>query len=628
MAGVGLQGLRAAGARLRLSDARPAADFWSREAVALTGNAQERRAQAPSRFVVIVAFVLSAVFVLGVRPTHPLLWGWTAGAAATQLFEIAVLWRFRPGAPPPGRAATATGLFATFMVSSGFAVGTLALWRLPGPLGPAAAVLVLTGCLLNVMALSRGSAVALIAASAPHAAFLIFGPLTGPTALARDPLFALLNLTSILFFLGLIVAWRRSERQSAREEQARRAAEEATQAKTRYAAAVSHELRTPLTAILAAADALARRMADPADAECARMVGDAGRQMRRLLDDLLDLAKMEAGRMGVEAVTFAPTALLEDIRRLWASEMAGAALSFELVGAESLPVRAVGDPGRLRQVVNNLVSNAVKFTPAGCVRMEVSASPRSGGGTEARICVVDTGCGIEPDRLARLFSPFEQGDDAVARTHGGTGLGLAISRELARLMGGDLTAQSGPEGSRFTFSLVLGPAPAIAPAVAPAPTEATLPVAKPTPQTAARPEPDPVRSGRMRILVADDQPLVRRAVALLLEPLNLTAEYAETGAEALGRLATEPFDLVLMDVHLPDFDGREVAKRLRSAPGPNQTTAMLAMTGAVHEGALATYLAAGMTGWVEKPLEARTFYGAIDAALRTALPPAAETRVA
>ncbi|CAN5350293.1 hypothetical protein BH09PSE2_BH09PSE2_20380 [soil metagenome] len=408
----------------------------------------------------------------------------------------------------------------------------------------------------------------------------------------------------------------------------RRAAEDATSAKTRYAAAVSYELRTPLTAILAAADALARRSASPADAECARMVGDAGRQMRRLLDDLLDLAKMEAGRMGVEETAFSPPALLEEIRRLWASEMAGAALSFELSGVETLPARAVGDAGRLRQIVNNLVSNAVKFTPAGSVRLEVQATPRPGGATAVRICVIDTGCGIEPERLLRLFSPFEQGDDSVARTHGGTGLGLAISRERARLMGGDLTAEAGPEGSRFTLSILLAAAPAT---VTASPEPMTPPLQVSVAEVLTRPSPPPAAdtdaSGRVRLLVVDDQALVRRAVAILLEPVGLTADYAETGAEALERLAAEPFDLILMDVHLPDFDGREVAKRLRAADGPNRDTTVLAMTGAVHDGALATYLAAGMNGWVVKPLEPKTFYGVIDSALR-ARPAASASQVA
>ena len=600
-----------------LGDKLSRPDFWSREARALAVNAQERRSQAPTRFIVIVCFTLCAIFVLKIRATSPALWAWVAAAAATQLFEISVLWRFRPDAPAPGWAATLVGLVATLMVSSGFASSSLALWRLPGLLGPAVAVLVLTGCLLNVMALSRGSGLALVAASAPHAAFLLLGPLTGPPKVAQDPLFIIVTLGGLLFLMGLAVAWRRDERLSAREAQARLAAEEATQAKTLYAAAVSHELRTPLTALLAAADALARRAGDPADAECARMIGDAGRGMRSLLDDLLDLAKMEAGRMGVDAVTFAPRALLEDVRRLWAAEMAGQALSFELAGADSLPTRASGDPGRLRQVVNNLVSNAVKFTPSGCIRIEVSTTQRTDGAFEVRIGVVDTGCGIEPERLQRLFSPFEQGSDSVARTHGGTGLGLAISRELARLMGGDLVAESGSAGSRFTLSVVLQAA--TGPVTA---DEAAAPViAEPNLGTGSlltdpSPRDEGAAPGRPRLLVVDDQPLVRRAVAILLEPVGLVAEYAHSGAEALERLAAEPFDLVLMDVHLADFDGREVVKRLRGATGPSQAVTVLAMTGAVHEGALATYVAAGMNGWVVKPLEAGAFYAAIDSALR------------
>jgi CheY-like chemotaxis protein len=254
---------------------------------------------------------------------------------------------------------------------------------------------------------------------------------------------------------------------------------------------------------------------------------------------------------------------------------------------------------RLRQILNNLLSNAVKFTETGGVRIEVAHHEAPGQRLVLRACVVDSGRGVGADRLTRIFSPFDQGDVSVARTHGGSGLGLAISRELARLMGGDLSVESKVgEGSRFTLLASLGRAGA---------------AREPIPPAAAPPPPPPALAAR--ILVVDDHEMGRRALGLLLSPLGAEIATAESGRAALQMLAIEHFDLVLMDVTMADMDGLEACRRLRAEPGPNQETPVLAVTGRTEEKDVLACRTAGMNGWVAKPVDARQLYDAIEGVL-------------
>jgi CheY-like chemotaxis protein len=247
-------------------------------------------------------------------------------------------------------------------------------------------------------------------------------------------------------------------------------------------------------------------------------------------------------------------------------------------------------------VFNNLLSNAVKFTDKGGVTIEAAAQEH-GGRLVLRVCVADTGLGVSGEGLARIFQPFEQGDPSIARTHGGTGLGLALSRELARLMGGDLTAESKlGDGSRFTMLANLGRA---------------VPGREPL-----APPPPPVQADlEARILVVDDHEIGRRALGLLLGPLGAEITSAGSGREALEILAQERFDLVLMDVSMAGMDGCEACRALRSRPGPNQQTPVIAVTGHTEPEQVDACRAAGMTGWVAKPVEPHELYEAIESAL-------------
>jgi signal transduction histidine kinase/CheY-like chemotaxis protein len=430
-------------------------------------------------------------------------------------------------------------------------------------------------------------------------------PLIDRALHGSDPFSIPFILAEVLFLVAAVLVFRAAEklaeaqtRAVAESDAKRKGAEASATAKSTFAAMVSHELRTPLSAILAAAGEIQRRAAEPEVRERAGLIASGGRMMRTLLDDLLDLSKLEAGRMRVEIIPFDLQLLIEDVALFWSAEAHRKGITLTLHGAETLPVRADGDPMRLRQILNNLLSNAVKFTEKGGVRLEVAHHEAPGQRLVLKCSVVDTGKGVNPERLARIFTPFEQEDVSTARTHGGSGLGLAISRELARLMGGDLTVESKlGEGSRFTVLASLArasAAPAREPALAPPP---------PPPAVAAR------------ILVVDDHEMGRRALSLLLGPLGASVTLAEGGRAALQRLAAERFDLVLMDVTMAGMDGLETCRALRARHGLNRRTPVVAVTGHAERTHLAACVAAGMNGWVAKPVEPAQLYAAIDKAL-------------
>ena len=481
----------------------------------------------------------------------------------------------------------------TFLPSS-IAFGALApvLWQGVDRYGPALAMIVVATAMTNLIAICRGSRIAFAAASVPYALYLVTLPLMD-LATAPGPVLSTMMIAVGLVMLNVIGAWltteeaRKAQDDAHAEAEVRRAeAVAATEAKSAYVAMISHELRTPISAILAGA-AETERGGHPQG----RLIGEAGRMMTVLLDDMLDLAKLEAGRMSVEAVDFNLRQAVLDAVHAWRPQARAKGLKMRIEGARSLPAWVSGDPTRMRQVVNNLLSNALKFTKQGSVTLRLSSQAAANGNHAVSIAVVDTGPGMRPDQLERLFTPFEQLGAQTARTHGGTGLGLMISRELARLMGGDLTVASAPgEGAVFTLNLILPAAEA--------------PAAIQAPQAV-----------RARVMVVDDHAVNRQAIALVLAPLGIVPECAASAEEALERLAIEPFDVILMDVYMPDMDGREATRHLRAMAGPNQMTPVIAITASATARDWEACLAAGMTGHVAKPIEPAQLYAALEAAL-------------
>jgi two-component system, sensor histidine kinase len=379
-------------------------------------------------------------------------------------------------------------------------------------------------------------------------------------------------------------------------DERRREAVGATEAKSAFLAMVSHELRTPLSGVLAAGEELQARLEKEQNIEAVDVMVDAGRFMHTLLDDLLDLAKLEAGRMSIEKVDFDMGGLVWTLARHWQAAARRSGKPMQLTSALGMPGTVSADPTRIRQVLNNLLSNALKFTGPEGVRWSVEGA-ETGKGWMLAIRVSDTGPGIPADKLERLFTPYDQADVSIARTHGGTGLGLALSRELARLMGGDLDVEStSAEGTTFVLTLPVEP-----------PTGETL-VA--TPQEAA----GVGRAGRLRILVVDDHEINRRTAALLLQPSGAEVVLAGSGEEAMERLGTEPFDVMLTDVNMPYMDGTALARALRASNSPNRAIPIVAVTGGDSADERTRCRAAGMNGCVPKPIDPRALYRAVEAA--------------
>jgi CheY-like chemotaxis protein len=426
-------------------------------------------------------------------------------------------------------------------------------------------------------------------------------------------------------------------------------AERIMEGRSAFLAAVGHDLRTPISAILTGSAELERGAGDGAARAQARLISDAGFMMKALLDDLLDHAKLEAGHMTVDSVDFDLRDLLNQTVRLWRGPARAKGLKLRVEGAASIPVAVRGDPMRLRQVLNNLISNAMKFTAEGSITVRLRSWPEEPAGHAVLIEVADTGPGMTAAQVTRLFTPFDQTADGVSARHGGTGLGLAISRQFATLMGGHLTARSQPgEGARFTLALALErgeaavaidpaldqqgrdavaralsdpAAPAAAPAEPPAP-----PPPSPEPADAVASEDDEGRP--MRVLVVDDHDINRRAIQLILQPLGCDIATAADGLSAVKICETSAFDVIFMDVRMPELDGRETTRRIRAGGGLNARAPVIAVTADTAPEDIAACTAAGMTYFVPKPITPQMLLGAINHVMTLAQDEAIETAAA
>jgi signal transduction histidine kinase/ActR/RegA family two-component response regulator len=376
---------------------------------------------------------------------------------------------------------------------------------------------------------------------------------------------------------------------------ARRRAEAASEAKSSFLANVSHEIRTPLNGMLGMAQVLAASDLDPAQREQTDAILDSGKTLVALLNDVLDLSKIEAGKLELSAIDADLTHVMRRLDRLWQANAEEKAIELTLDLAASLPPRLKFDPVRVRQCVSNLISNAVKFTECGEVNVHVSI-PRSGANAGlVQVKVRDSGIGMDEETIDRLFSPFTQADSSTARKFGGTGLGLSISRKLAQMMGGDLTVTSVPgEGSTFILSFR-------AEAAAP-------PVASPL---AAGTSAAIIKSGPIRVLIVDDVPLNRKVAKLFLGHQGWTTGEAIHGEDALAKLACEPYDLVLLDIHMPVMDGPETLKRIRASGETWAGIAIIALTANAMAGDGERYEEMGMDGYVSKPIDQRELFAEI-----------------
>ena len=621
---------------------------------------RQRRRAVLQRVAVGLASGLAATPLVGA----PLAAAWTLAYMAVQALEM---WVFAPintsRQADVSRERKVVGCLVLSLNTGLYGTLSLPLWWHGGAMGGIAVAIMLPAAMIYSTLNAPRSPLVLACTVGPHVFYMALAPLFMMSFGASDAAVTTVTAAVVIFVVYCINAWRRLAERTVQEGRERRAnqrrqreIEQALTSQRAFLAAVGHDLRTPIGAILTGA----AEMRDSGDSQVrvnAELISDAGLMMKALLDDLLDHSKLGAGRMSVEAADFDLRAMLAQTLRLWKGAALAKGLSLRIEGARHMPVAVRGDCMRLRQVLNNLLSNAMKFTETGAVTLRLKAWPNEPGGWSLLMEVVDTGAGMTREQMARLFTPFDQTADGVSAQHGGSGLGLSISRDLIELMGGRLTVRSQPgRGSIFTIALSLPegehqitaePAPldesraAVARVLADRPRPVAPPrpasvpeAAPPQPMSAAEsllaqltaapappPEPEPeAEAGErpLRVLVVDDHDINRRAVQLILQPLGCDIAAAADGMAALKRCENSLFDVIFMDVRMPELDGRETTRRLRSGGGPNASTPVVAVTADTSPEDIAACQAAGMAYFVSKPLTPPALLGALQHVLSDA----------
>jgi len=405
-------------------------------------------------------------------------------------------------------------------------------------------------------------------------------------------------------------ALEREKRISGKLEAISKAAEAANLAKSRFLASMSHEIRTPMTAIMGYMDLLIEEHGDrPATLDKLCVMKRNGQHLLEIINDILDLSKIEAGRLKVEIIECSPCEIVSDVASLMRVRARTKDLAFEVEYAGPIPKTVRTDPTRLRQILINLLGNAIKFTMAGGVRLVVRLTGGTGAHPLLQFDVVDTGIGLNEDQIQRVFQPFQQGDAATARRFGGTGLGLTISRRLAEMLGGDITVHSRPgEGSTFRITVATGP---IDRSEMLEPSEAATFQRSP-----GEDQPDSTPNGGKldcRILLAEDGPDNQRLIALVLRKAGAEVTVVENGQLAMHRALAarqqgRPFDVILMDMQMPVLDGYQATRALRSQ-GYRQP--IIALTANAMASDRTECLEAGCDEFITKPIDRRKLIDAI-----------------
>ena len=414
---------------------------------------------------------------------------------------------------------------------------------------------------------------------------------------AQDELFRSLT-TSFNHLIGKLAAREEDLKSAMRElEQARDAANAANVLKTQFLANMSHEIRTPLNGVLAMAEVMAMGDLAPVQRDRLQIIRQSGGLLLAVLNDVLDLSKIEAGKLTLISEPFELEPTVASVVESFAVMAKGKGLDFQIEVDADAAGWWEGDADRLRQIIGNLLSNAVKFTAHGGVSAKVDIEPAGGA---LRLTVRDSGVGIAPEKMPGLFEKFTQADNSATRRFGGTGLGLAICRELTQMMGGSINVES-REGHGSTFVVELPLSRCEAAGVEPA--------------DAVRTEQD-----GLRLLAAEDNATNQQVLAAVMESLGIEIDIVADGKQAVEAWGAYDYDLILMDIQMPVMDGIAAAREIRAAEqeGGRSRTPIIALTANALTHQIEEYMAAGMDGHVAKPIEIAKLYEAISAALNAA----------
>jgi PAS domain S-box-containing protein len=401
------------------------------------------------------------------------------------------------------------------------------------------------------------------------------------------------DVDGVVTFTGFHRDVSEAKAEQARLVEARHTAEAANRAKTEFLAAMSHEIRTPLNGVLGMAAALETTQLSELQRKMLGVINESGQSLMTLLTDILDLSKIEAGHMEFEQMPFDLAASLQAVAGLFEQTARSKNLAFRVSADGSARGVYLGDPTRLRQVLQNLISNAMKFTKAGSVTVSASAEAMAGGRRAVRFEVVDTGVGVSEEAQGRLFSKFMQADRSTSRKFGGTGLGLAICRELVSAMGGEIGVRSEEgRGACFWFTLPLMLAAEVEP-------EADDVV-------------EDVQDRPLRILAAEDNATNQFVLRAILGQKGLEATFVENGRLAVEAVQAQDYDLVLMDLHMPEMDGLSATQAIRALGGLKADVPVVAVTAEAMPEQVRRCMAAGMDGHVAKPIRPDVLYAVIE----------------
>jgi signal transduction histidine kinase/ActR/RegA family two-component response regulator len=522
---------------------------------------------------------------------HPALWPalWLGVYCTAQAVDYALFLNMLKERPKVREWHLLASIVANVLIFSSI---TAYNWFFGGAAGKMFAAISICCSLINAVLTMHYSKRFLYASLVPHAAYLLGLPIATLTlSSGAEVLPMAVVIVSIVTYLVYLMSAVRAlnnsmlglQQAGETAHDAQLAAEHANAAKSNFLAVITHEIRTPMNAVVSAVQLLRKTPLNDSQKAHLSMLGDASEVLLGLLNDVLDLSKIEAGKMTFERSSIDLNDMLRNLEALFLPQAREKGLEIKTVVARDLDSHILSDPLRLRQILFNLVSNAVKFTPNGTVWLRV----RKIDG-EIVFAVEDEGVGIAAEDIERIFSSFEQGEAATTRRFGGTGLGLAISRKLSRLMGGDITVRSQVgRGSCFYLSL---------------PYEAANRAPEPEHQEEVMAE--TADEEVMHVLIVDDHEVNRRIVSLFLEPMGWAWTMADNGEAAIELCHTRKFDIVLMDMQMPGIDGITATRRIRAERGPNQLTPIVALTANAMDYHKKAWAEVGVYDFLTKPIDA------------------------